>query len=53
MIEKIPDHEIDMLKRMASDDGGKESAKLAVMVHIAKKLNDIIDQLNRNNIIPY
>lgn len=53
MIEKIEQIEIDTMKRYAAYEGGLEALKLSFYIRLAEKINEVITQLNRNNIIPY
>ena len=53
MMEKIEQVEIDTMKKLADRVGGEEAIKLAFYIRLAEKINEVITQLNRNNIIPY
>ena len=43
MIEKISEVEIATLKKYADQEGGREANKMAILIHIAKTLNEVIE----------
>jgi hypothetical protein len=52
-IELIAEHEINTIIRLAARRGGEDAMILGFYAILAKKINEIVAQLERNNIIPY
>lgn len=45
MIEKISEVERATLKKYSVEEGGRESTKLAILIHMLDKINETIDYL--------
>jgi hypothetical protein len=50
MIEKIPDNEIYTLIRLGARLGGEEAVKLSIVTNMAKKINELIEYINKNTV---